>query len=580
MKRNITINMQGRLYAIDEDAYDLLKQYEDSLRGYFAGKEGGSEIVDDLEARIAELFDEVRAAGKVAIDIGDVQRIITRIGNPQQMDDGHDAFGDAADGERGGGDDGNTAGTGWDDDTSFLGKVKRAFVRGDRRFYRDTQDKKIFGVMSGLAHYYGGDVTWWRLFALLACVLFFTMHGGFGKVALYMVVVYFFLGMVVPPSVTPEDRLRMNGKDVNPRNLAEEVTSEDKVAQDCQASSGSGGMGCLGAFADLVLCFVKIVMWLVFGGVVLCFVGLLVALLLLLFVPSLAIFSDSGIVFSWVEHPWVGSIGVMSFLVFIVLGIYGVTRGFMSRRGERSMSSAGRVFFIVMLIASLAGSMACGTIILSDIKDQVESHEVFSRKKWEEKHTHDGRLVGDTDWKFLQSGGWRVLSHEGYDGHYTACGECYTGNDRRRFLDSYDGNGMQLFRVERTVSGLVPGVYRLTAAVRSDGTGAYVYAMANGRTYKAQVTAEGNTGGRIWQDAKAELESLDADSVLVGKAKLLRDIAETNDGNGYGWSWVTVDGIVTEDGKISYGLTTVPEITGDQFAGTWFSASDFKLTKQ
>lgn len=578
MKRNITINMQGRLYAIDEDAYDLLKQYEDSLRGYFARKEGGSEIVDDLEARIAELFDEVRATGKVAIDIGDVQRIITRIGNPQQMDDGHDADSDSAAGTTACDDAGNTAGTGWDDATSFLGRVKRFFVRGDRRFYRDTHDKKIFGVMSGLAHYYGGDVTWWRLFALLACVLFFTMHGGFGKIALYMVVVYFFLGMVVPPSVTPEDRLRMNGKDVNPQNLAEEVTSEDNTSQARQAPSG-GGTGCLGAFAELVLAFVKIVMWLVFGSVVLCFVGLLVALLLLLFVPSLAIFSDSGIVFSWVEHPWVGSIGVMSFLVFIVLGIYGVTRGLMSRRGEQPMSTAGRVFFIVMLIASLAGSMACGTIILSDIKEQVEDHELFSRKKWEEKHTHDGRLVGDTDWKFLQSGGWRVLSHEGYDGHYTARGECYTGNGRRRYLDSYDGSGMQLFRVERTVSGLAPGIYRLTAAVRSDGTGAYVYAMANGRTYKAQITAEGNTGGQIWQEAKAELASLEGDSALVGKAKLLNDIAEANDGNGYGWGRIAIDSIVVKDGKIRYGLTTVPEITGDQFAGTWFSAGDFKLSK-
>lgn len=90
MKKNITINMQGRLYAIDEDAYELLKQYEDSLRGYFSSKEGGHEIVDDIEARIAELFDDVVASGKAAIDIADVQRIISRMGNPQQMDDSAD----------------------------------------------------------------------------------------------------------------------------------------------------------------------------------------------------------------------------------------------------------------------------------------------------------------------------------------------------------------------------------------------------------------------------------------------------------------------------------------------------------
>mgnify|MGYP006891724134 CR=1 FL=1 len=53
MKKNITINMLGRLYAIDEDAYGLLQQYIDTLRSYFAHKPDGKEIADDIEARIA-----------------------------------------------------------------------------------------------------------------------------------------------------------------------------------------------------------------------------------------------------------------------------------------------------------------------------------------------------------------------------------------------------------------------------------------------------------------------------------------------------------------------------------------------
>ena len=32
MKRNITINLFGQLYAIDEDAYELLKKYLDNIR--------------------------------------------------------------------------------------------------------------------------------------------------------------------------------------------------------------------------------------------------------------------------------------------------------------------------------------------------------------------------------------------------------------------------------------------------------------------------------------------------------------------------------------------------------------------
>ena len=59
MKKNITINLCGRLFQIDEDAYELLQHYIESLRHSFGKSEGGDEIVDDIEARIAELVTEL-----------------------------------------------------------------------------------------------------------------------------------------------------------------------------------------------------------------------------------------------------------------------------------------------------------------------------------------------------------------------------------------------------------------------------------------------------------------------------------------------------------------------------------------
>lgn len=87
MKKNITINLYGSLYQIDEDAYQLLQTYEDSMRAYFAKHEGGAEISDDIEHRIAELLSELKAQGREAIDIDDVQSIIKRIGQPEEMGD-------------------------------------------------------------------------------------------------------------------------------------------------------------------------------------------------------------------------------------------------------------------------------------------------------------------------------------------------------------------------------------------------------------------------------------------------------------------------------------------------------------
>ena len=87
MKKNITINLFGALYAIDEDAYELLKKYEENMRAYFSRKEGGAEIADDIENRVAELFAELKAAGVEAVTIEHVEDIIRRIGNPEEMDD-------------------------------------------------------------------------------------------------------------------------------------------------------------------------------------------------------------------------------------------------------------------------------------------------------------------------------------------------------------------------------------------------------------------------------------------------------------------------------------------------------------
>ena len=87
MKKNISVNIFGTLYPIDEDAYELLKRYNDNMRRYYSQRDGGDEIVDDVEHRVAELLSELRSNGAEAITIEHVKEIIQRIGDPQQMDD-------------------------------------------------------------------------------------------------------------------------------------------------------------------------------------------------------------------------------------------------------------------------------------------------------------------------------------------------------------------------------------------------------------------------------------------------------------------------------------------------------------
>ena len=44
MKKNISINICGTIYAIDEDAYQLLENYLQSMKNYFRNEEGGDEL--------------------------------------------------------------------------------------------------------------------------------------------------------------------------------------------------------------------------------------------------------------------------------------------------------------------------------------------------------------------------------------------------------------------------------------------------------------------------------------------------------------------------------------------------------
>ena len=69
MKKNITINMFGVLYAIDDDACQLLEQYIDNMHRYFDKREGGAEIADDIEHRVAELLSELKDQGVEAVSI-------------------------------------------------------------------------------------------------------------------------------------------------------------------------------------------------------------------------------------------------------------------------------------------------------------------------------------------------------------------------------------------------------------------------------------------------------------------------------------------------------------------------------
>lgn len=86
MKKTFQVNINGKIYHIDEDAYTLLQNYLAQLRDAFPGDEG-IEIVNDIEFRISEHFDQRLAGGASVIVIDDVNRVISIMGRPDEITD-------------------------------------------------------------------------------------------------------------------------------------------------------------------------------------------------------------------------------------------------------------------------------------------------------------------------------------------------------------------------------------------------------------------------------------------------------------------------------------------------------------
>jgi len=207
MKKVMTINIAGRSFYIDEDAYARLEQYLKRLERWSENKEEGREILIDIESRIRELLEEKinPSTGVITLDI--VGEIIATMGEPEEFaeDDSSNA----------------KAGASTDYTTTSRGP-------GRRRLYRDMEDKVFGGVCSGIAAYFNIDRVVVRvLFALLAFLSFGTA-----------LPVYIILWIAIPPALTSSQRLEMRGDDVTISNIEKNIRNEyNDVKERFQKSS-------------------------------------------------------------------------------------------------------------------------------------------------------------------------------------------------------------------------------------------------------------------------------------------------------------------------------------------------------
>lgn len=172
MKKVININFQGQVIAIEETAYEILQRYTESLKSYFSREEGGDEIVNDIEGRIAELFGNRLKLGISCITDEDVEGVIASIGRPEEFDSD---FEETATGEQERAS-GESEKKGQDSGHPKKEESCEQEKSESRSLSRNSNDRIIAGVCSGLAHYFKTDPVWIRMLFILFFGLLFWVY--------------------------------------------------------------------------------------------------------------------------------------------------------------------------------------------------------------------------------------------------------------------------------------------------------------------------------------------------------------------------------------------------------------------
>ena len=192
MKKTININLGGLVYQIDEDAFERLNLYINTLKGKFSKTEEREEIIQDIEYRFAEMFSEKIDNTKQVVSLEMVSSAISTMGAPEDFEE---------------------------NEYEFNEKETKAYPYtkdfGSRKLFRDPDDQVFAGVISGVSKYFGvHDAVWLRIIMVILTIF---------SVGVPTVLIYLILWIVMPVAKTASDKLQMNGEPINIDNIQDQV---------------------------------------------------------------------------------------------------------------------------------------------------------------------------------------------------------------------------------------------------------------------------------------------------------------------------------------------------------------------
>ena len=290
MIKTFNINLAGQIFNINEDAYEHLSGYFNSLRTFYANEDDKDEIIRDIEARFAELF---LAKGKnYIVTLADTTEVVNMMGNPQEFDE--------------------EAKTENSSSYSSTQHTTTQQAASGKRLYRDYDGGLITGVCAGLSAYFGiNDAIWLRLLFIGLTFI------GIGS----PILIYIILSLIMPKAETAAQKLEMKGEPVTLDNIVKSINVETVNVK----SKGIFNQ-IISFFGAGIMMFFKVLLWIgiafaIFIGSILVF-SLFVAAIVFSVLALFGIPIANSYYFNNASDGWFFGIGGL--LVFITPIIFGV----------------------------------------------------------------------------------------------------------------------------------------------------------------------------------------------------------------------------------------------------------------
>lgn len=189
MKETVQYSIGGYAFTLEKDASAALQEYIAALEKHYLSQDGGKEIMEGIEERVAELLLEKCGHGGV-VSLEHVQAVIRVIGRPERIEA--------------------------DDPGPARGE------RQGRRLYRDIDNKRLGGVCAGLAAYLQVDVNIFRI-AFIVLTLLGCISLPAGVLFVGAPLVYCILWLAMPPARTAQDRWSMRGDGITADEISRNI---------------------------------------------------------------------------------------------------------------------------------------------------------------------------------------------------------------------------------------------------------------------------------------------------------------------------------------------------------------------